>query len=123
MKNIAVVDDHRPDITLFQNCIPKGRARLFVYTEPMKFLHDVRNRVHEYDVAFIDYKLPELKGPDLVVLARAHQPNMKFIVVSNLTEREQKELCDKDRVHVDGYLHKAIDLEPFCRSVKKMAGL
>jgi len=73
-----------------------------------------------YDLAFVDAKLPDLDGLELIALLRQKTPNTRIVLISGFLNREDVYVVDGlHQGHFDEFMVKPFDL----RRVREIANL
>ncbi len=77
---IAVVDDEPNVVESFKMILSLRDYECIGFSDGKSFLNNLKK--DEYDIAFFDYKLPEMDGIELLRRTKEIDPNIEVIIVT-----------------------------------------
>ncbi len=84
--NILVIDDDETLCALFQDSLQGDGHRVTVVSESSKGLELVRNR--DYDLVFLDLKMPEMDGAELFRQIRVAKPDLPVTIITGYPDSD-----------------------------------
>lgn len=117
---VLLVDDHRDARrmlragleTLGQDVkvidVPSGEEAILVFSR------------QPIDLLIADVRLPGISGLELIERAQVRNPNMKFILITGLTEDRIRQ--EVERAKADAYFYKPIEMPDFLTAVERCLG-
>jgi YesN/AraC family two-component response regulator len=103
-KFILIVDDDKTILEGFKVLLETKKYRISTAENGREALEKVRNNF--YNLALLDIKLPDMEGTDLISEFRQIKPEIKIIVVTGYSTRENA--INSLNLGADGYLEKPV---------------
>jgi CheY-like chemotaxis protein len=126
LKRILLVDDNAHDVELTLMALAEHRLANQVEVacdgvEALRMLHSQKEAPETLPaVIFLDQKMPKLNGIDVLREIRGDTA-LKFLPVVMLTSsRDDRDILDSYRLHVNAYIVKPVDFEQFIEAVKQL---
>lgn len=88
---ILLVDDQRDILRLLHATLDTLGHKLDVYEAPSGEEALLETTRHRFDLLVSDYKLPGITGVELLKKVRAKNPDVKFILISAMTDRRTRD--------------------------------
>ncbi|NPA55580.1 MAG: response regulator [Epsilonproteobacteria bacterium] len=88
MLKILVVDDTIINVILLEEICKDEGHEVVSFTNPLEALEDIKQ--HEYDLAFVDYMMPELDGIELIKQIKQIYPNLITVMVTAADNQDVK---------------------------------
>jgi YesN/AraC family two-component response regulator len=103
-KFILIVDDDKTILEGFKVLLETKKYKISTAENGREALEKVRNNF--YNLALLDIKLPDMEGTDLISEFRQIKPEIKIIVVTGYSTRENA--INSLNLGADGYLEKPV---------------
>jgi len=103
-KFILIVDDDKTILEGFKVLLETKKYKISTAENGREALEKVRNNF--YNLALLDIKLPDMEGTDLILEFRQLNPEIKTIVVTGYSTRENA--INSLNLGADGYLEKPV---------------
>ena len=103
-KFILIVDDDKTILEGFKVLLETKKYKISTAENGREALEKVRNNF--YNLALLDLKLPDMEGTDLISEFRQIKPEIKIIVVTGYSTRENA--INSLNLGADGYLEKPV---------------
>ena len=103
-KFILVVDDDKTILEGFKVLLETKKYKISTAENGREALEKVRKNF--YNLALLDIKLPDMEGTDLLLEFRQLNPEMKTIIVTGYSTRENA--INSLNLGADGYLEKPV---------------
>ena len=103
-KFILIVDDDKTILEGFKVLLETKKYKISTAENGREALEKVRNNF--YNLALLDLKLPDIEGTDLISEFRQIKPEIKIIVVTGYSTRENA--INSLNLGADGYLEKPV---------------
>lgn len=103
-KFILIVDDDKTILEGFKVLLETKKYKISTAENGREALEKVRNNF--YNLALLDIKLPDMEGTDLISEFRQIRPEIKIIVVTGYSTRENA--INSLNLGADGYLEKPV---------------
>jgi len=75
---------------------------------------------HSPQLILLDLKLPKVTGLEVLARIRADPRTRALPVVVHTSSREEKDLVESYRLHVNSYLVKPVDFEQFSAAIREI---
>ena len=114
--NIIVVDDTILNVVLLEEICKEEGHNVDSFTNPLEALESIKQK--EYDLAFIDYMMPELNGIELIKQIKQIQPNVISVMITAADSQEVK--LKALEAGASEFLSKPIDISEMMIRLKNM---
>jgi len=114
--NIIVVDDTILNVVLLEEICKDEGHNVDSFTNPLEALESIKQK--EYDLAFIDYMMPELNGIELIKQIKQIQPNLISVMITAADSQEVK--LKALEAGASEFLSKPIDISEMMIRLKNM---
>jgi len=114
--NIIVVDDTILNVVLLEEICKDEGHNVDSFTNPLEALESIKQK--EYDLAFIDYMMPELNGIELIKQIKQIQPNVISVMITAADSQEVK--LKALEAGASEFLSKPIDISEMMIRLKNM---
>lgn len=118
MKKIVIIDDEPDSLQIMRDVLEEYTCRVYTATtakQGMKFIEEVQP-----DLVFLDLRLPDKSGEDLLPVIREKYPKVKVIIGTAFGDQELKEaLLGKG---AEGFFDKPIDINAFEKKARQLIG-
>lgn len=118
---ILIVDDQRDISRLLRSALETIEQGLDVSEAPSGEEALLEASRVPVDLLVVDYRLPGMSGVELIGKMRARYPEMKFIVISGMTETKAQEEIEKSGAYA--FFVKPIPMADFLGTVEACLGL
>lgn len=118
---ILIVDDQRDISRLLRSALETIEQGLDVSEAPSGEEALLEAGRVPIDLLVVDYRLPGMSGVELIEKMRARYPEMKFIVISGMTESKAQEEIEKSGAYA--FFVKPIPMSDFLGAVESCMGL
>jgi CheY-like chemotaxis protein len=118
---ILIVDDQRDISRLLRSALETIEQGLDVSEAPSGEEALLEAGRVPVDLLVVDYRLPGMSGVELIEKMRARYPEMKFIVISGMTESKAQEEIEKSGAYA--FFVKPIPMSDFLGAVESCMGL
>jgi putative two-component system response regulator len=117
--NILIVDDNILNIVLLEEICKDEGHNIFSFQDPLKALESIKEI--QYDLAFIDYMMPEINGIDFIKEIKKIQSNTICVMITadNSHELKLKAL----EAGANEFLTKPIDVSEMMIRLRNMSKL
>jgi CheY-like chemotaxis protein len=118
---ILIVDDQREVRRMFADRLQMLGPGMDIVELPSgeeALLVAFRKTVH---LLITDIKLPGISGFDLVRRIRKNNPDLKIIIITNLTDRATKEQADQ--IGADAFFYEPVNQEELLKTARKCLGI
>lgn len=102
LEKVLVVDDNQLNLKIMQNMLSVWN----VECECLTSFNDFNKSLNDYDIAFVDYIMPEVDGLEVAKMIKEKNKNIKIIIFTSSILKEDKEKFDS--IGIDGYIQKPI---------------
>ncbi|MEO0288443.1 MAG: response regulator [candidate division WOR-3 bacterium] len=102
VEKVLVIDDNKLNLKIMQNMLSVWN----VECECLTNFKDFNKNLNDYDIAFVDYIMPEIDGLQVAKMIKEKNKKMKVIIFTSSILKEDKEKFDS--IGVDGYLQKPV---------------
>ncbi len=92
--SILIVDDEEPIVSLMTMVLKKKGFESMGFTNAEKALEHVRSDPLAFDLAIVDYTMPEMTGVALATALHAANPDMPILISTGMTEGQDFALPD-----------------------------
>jgi len=114
--NILIVDDTIVNVTLLEE-ICKEEHNVTSFTNPIEAFEHAKT--NSYDLAFVDYMMPEIDGIELIKKLKSIQPNLIIVMITAANSQEVK--LKALEAGANEFLTKPIDISELMIRLKNMA--
>jgi putative two-component system response regulator len=117
--DILIVDDTILNVVLLEEICKDEGHNVYSFTNPLEALESIKNK--EYDLAFIDYMMPELNGIELIKEIQTIQPNLISVMITAADSQEVK--LKALEAGANEFLIKPIDVSEMMIRLRNMSKL
>jgi len=117
--NILIVDDTVLNIVLLEEICKEEGHNVFSFANPLEALESIKN--NPYDLAFIDYMMPEMNGIELIKEIKKYQANIITVMITAADSQEVK--LKALQAGANEFLIKPIDVSEMMIRLKNISKL
>jgi two-component system response regulator len=127
---ILLIEDNPNDVELTLHALRKNNLANYIHVvrdgaEALEYLfctgaHAGRNSDDRPKVVLLDLKLPKVDGLEVLRKIRADERTTGLPVVVLTSSREERDIVESYRLHVNSYIVKPVDFEQFTEAVRQL---
>ena len=117
---ILIVDDQREVSRLLRSALETIEQGLAVSEAPSGEEALLEASRYQVDLLVVDYRLPGMTGVELMQKMRSRYPEMKFIVISGVTDPRAR--TEIEKAGADAYFIKPVPMADFLDMVERLLG-
>jgi len=117
--NILIVDDTVLNVVLLEEICKDEGHNVFSFSNPIEALESIKE--NRYDLAFIDYMMPEMNGIELIKKIKETQPNLISVMITAADSQEVK--LKALEAGANEFLVKPIDVSEMMIRLRNMSKL
>jgi response regulator RpfG family c-di-GMP phosphodiesterase len=111
---ILIVDYNEVDLTLLEEMLKVQGYKIYAFSNPFEAVESIET--NQYDLAFIDYMIPEMNGIEIV--RKIKEKNKNIICLMMIQPNNNSIKLDALEVGVDEFLSKPIETAEIIASIK-----
>jgi len=115
-KSILVIDDEAVVCESFSRILSNEGFNVETQTKPLEGLKQAKS--HQYDLVFLDLKMEEMDGIELLYNLRAKDPDIPVIIVTGYPTLDTAK--ETSKLKVSDYILKPYSPEEILKSIKQV---
>lgn len=117
--SLLLVDDEERILRYLTKRLERKGYHVDAYTDPKMALEALEGSPGRWNLAVVDYMMPQMKGTALAQRIRIRRPDMGIIMVTGLVESDALQM--KQDAVIDSILMKPVNFDELIREIKKTA--